>query len=406
MRFLIKIITVICFVAIFLIDLTIGIQQFIPQAVSKSSIFVFLWFCYIYLSNCSPVLHKKDWLKAVVWVYIIFLLFRLINDFVLNGVDFFMYKSPVTLLFFVFNLIIIPCFFYQRYRINIDIVLLNRFLFIFLAFFLLLSIRDNLTGAIIATVNDRYTGYGGIDIIYYGHLGVSMIIIGISILENSDNKISKFIIFPICCLIGFLSIVFSGSRGPFVALCVVLLFKYLSCMKSLRTIMWFLFFASLIALFYIDIFLGINEILLKFNITSFSRIAESVMFKMSASGRDSLFSVAFNDFLDNPIFGKAYLLEDGGYVHNIILEQFRALGVVGGTLFLIIILVALKRAFWLLKKEPRYTLVSLLFLQYFILGMFSRTIVAIPQLWLCFFVLNNLYNAYTQDLRNNSYLQK
>lgn len=398
--------TITCICLIFVLDLTMGIQQYIPQSISKALVCCLVLIGYVYLSFYSPILRRRDILNGIVGVYIVFLLFRLVNDFVLHDTYFFMYKSPITLFFFVFNLIVIPYLFYQRYKLDVDVGLLNKILLVLLGGFLLLSIRGNVTGAIEVSTSDRYTGYGGIDIIYYGHLGVSMIIIGISILMNSGDRIFKSFSFLACCLIGFLAIVFSGSRGPFVALCAVLLYKYFSSIKSLKAVCGLVLLGSIICLFYIDIIIWLNDVLLQFDITSFSRIAASVVDDMSTSGRDMLFVNAFNDFLDNPIFGKSYLLEDGSYVHNIILEQFRALGIIGGILFLLMNVVTLKRGFWLLRTRPQYSLIPMLFLQYFVFGMFSRTITAIPQYWLCFFVLNNLYNGCIQDIRNYSYLQK
>ena len=307
MKFPIKISTI-CFVLIFLLDLTIGIQHYVPQSVSKTLLFCVVLIGYVCLSMKFSIIQRKDFLKSVVGIYIILLLLRLINDFVLHDTYFFMYKSPVTLFFFVFNLIILPFLFYQRYALQIDINWLNKMLLVLLGGFLLLSIRDNLSGAIRATVNDRYTGYGEIDIIYYGHLGVSFILVGFSILENSMNRIFRILSFVICCILGFLAMAFSGSRGPFVALCAVLLYRYLASIKSFRSVIGMFLVGGLVYFFYVDIIVGINNLLLEFKITSFSRIVESVIDEMSTSGRDSLLRVAFDDFLNNPIFGKSYLL--------------------------------------------------------------------------------------------------
>lgn len=391
---------------LFLIDLTVGLQNFVPQSVSKAVIFVLLLFIYIYLSTRLKGLAKADYLKLIVNSYLLFLFIRIVNDFILHDNYFFMYKTPITLLFFVLNLIIVPGFFYQKYSIRLNINLLNNILFVCLGLFLLLSIRDNLSGEISPTTNDRYTGYGGLDIIYYGHLGVSLIIVGTSILRNSHNRKLKILLFLICVLIGFFSLVFSGSRGPFIALCVVFLYKYFSSIKSIKSFGLLVVLIVLMCILYDDIIWGLNNFLQEFEITSFSRIAMSVVEGMSSSGRGQIYANAFNDFLDFPLFGKSYLLDDGSYVHNIVIEQFRALGFFGGLLFLIMNLVVIWRGFILLKQKPEYSIIPMLFLQYFVYGMFSRTIIALPQYWLCFFCINNLYNEYVKSVGYNSYIQK
>lgn len=402
----ITVIAVFCFIFTFLIDLTIGIQQYIPQSISKAILLSSVTCSYIYLTTRLSKNNRKDLLSGIILIYIFFLLIRLFYDFVIQDIFFFMYKSPVTLFFFVLNLIVFPAFFYKKYIVDIDIKLLNLYLLIYLGFFLILSILGNLSGTIVANTNDRYTGYGELDIIYYGHLGVSYIIIGISIFINSKNKIFKTGGLIICCLLGFLAIVFSGSRGPFLALGCVLLYKYFSLIKSLKTFVWLVIIGGFVLIFFIDIILYINDFLIQFDITSFFRVVNSLTEETSTSGRDILFFNALNDFVENPVFGKSYLLDDGSYVHNIILEQFRALGFIGGSLFLIINIWTIKRGFHILKICPQYSLIPMLFMQYFIYGMFSRTIIALPQYWLCLFVLNNLFYKYARNFCSYSYLQK
>ena len=59
----------------------------------------------------------------------------------------------------------------------------------------------------------------------------------------------------------------------------------------------------------------------------------------NASGRGAFYQEGIRMFMEHPVFGRSILLMGdlrGGYVHNMIIEVFMAIGLLGGVLFLYI----------------------------------------------------------------------
>jgi len=92
-----------------------------------------------------------------------------------------------------------------------------------------------------------------------------------------------------------------------------------------------------------------------------------------------------------PIFGSSFLIEKGVfrgiYPHNLILESLMATGLIG-TCFLIRWLYGLfKTGYTVIVTKDIYAWIPLLFFQYFIFGMFSKSIYANTNLWYFAFLL-------------------
>ena len=138
-----------------------------------------------------------------------------------------------------------------------------------------------------------------------------------------------------------------------------------------------------------------NDYLVSEGYYGFSRVVNSFFGlneELSTSGRDLIFNYAIELFKSNPITGTSYLLPDGSYVHNIFIEQFMALGVLGGLLFVIINIKALVAGWKMIHILPQYSIFYVLFIQYMIYGCFSKTIIALAPYWLFMFVTMNIYN--------------
>ena len=184
--------------------------------------------------------------------------------------------------------------------------------------------------------------------------------------------------------------VFSGSRGPFLAFLVLSMVFFFINAKSRKWRGLVFFSLVAVALFFKSIIRWINETLNSIGIASFNRIYQTVFAQGDvSSGRDSYYLGAIQDFLKHPIFGKAYLLDNGSYVHNIFIEQFRAVGIVGGILFLVVTLYAICMGYNAFKARKDVLIIYLLFLQYVVYGCFSSSIIAIPQYWIGLFVVLN-----------------
>ena len=122
----------------------------------------------------------------------------------------------------------------------------------------------------------------------------------------------------------------------------------------------------------------------------------------NASGRGAFYQEGIRMFMEHPVFGRSILLMGdlrGGYVHNMIIEVFMAIGLLGGVLFLYINFKVFQYAYSLLKLNSRYSFFALIFIQYFIFLQFSRSISLLPVYWTA---LACVYSGYLLEKYNEN----
>lgn len=150
----------------------------------------------------------------------------------------------------------------------------------------------------------------------------------------------------------------AASRGPIVALIMV------AISYSVLRGRWGRVFAGGMSLLIIG-----PVILATQGITIVERFTD-ISSDVSALERVMIQQNALAQALANPLFGSAYVeLQSGQYPHNLILESFMALGVVGLGLFLVICARGGLQAAVRLREGQVF--LPLLLIQYFIAGMFS-----------------------------------
>jgi hypothetical protein len=380
----------------------------LPVAVISVCVYLSAFFCLSKYKVGYPDGTHKPYIWTMINIYVVMLCCRLIVDFVIPGKGFFLYKSPATLMFFFFCLIAIPIFYFQRRAFTLDTKRLCYVFGIVLAICLAISFNDIVSGRIRAASDGRFEGSNSIDVILYGHYGVTAIIIALSLLRAKTYR-AKYRIVGICCLLmGISAVVFAGSRGPFMALVVCLIVYILAPRKNVLISILIGVCCYLSIDFLMQSLDSFNETLNNWGFHSFDRVIDSFSKSGSeaSSGRDKIFLRGWNQFLEHPIFGVSLLFKDGSYVHNIIIEQFMALGMVGGLLFLSINVIVFYYAFKVIKHQPQNAVIPLLYIQYFVFGCFSRTIIALPEFWLCLALTIKMYEnqkARTQNLTLEQY---
>ena len=381
----------ICFTLLFLVDLVSVFREYVPVAAMKIFVYAVSFVLLIKMTRHAKI--KSNNHTLIYWslttVYFVLLLIRLVFDFVIPWKGFFMYTSPLTILFFYFATMVIPCYFIRRLKENFDYLHFSLYAGICLCVYLTFSYNEIVSGTIEAiNTGGQFAGGSGTDVISYGHMGVSLIIIAVyRILAYSKKTLWVSLIFM---LSGLSAIVLSGSRSPFIALAVcipVLLKSKFSRWYYLPVVM------VIVALFvntYESLFVHVNDYLNSVGIGSFNRVVNTFVgggaMEDVSSGRDDIWAVAWNLVLQNPVLGSSYLLPDNSYAHNIFIEQFMALGFVGGVVFIMINLKTLYLGWKTLEYSPQSALTYALFLQYLILGCFSKTIIALGAYWLFMFV--------------------
>jgi O-antigen ligase len=102
----------------------------------------------------------------------------------------------------------------------------------------------------------------------------------------------------------------------------------------------------------------------------------------NAMSRFELYEMAWQQFLDGPVFGDFVELR-GAYIypHNFFLEALISTGIVGFILFSTLALGTCILAIRLMRNYPKYGWVSLLYFHYFIYSMVSSALYSNTYFW-------------------------
>lgn len=173
------------------------------------------------------------------------------------------------------------------------------------------SYKEIASGMLLAaTTGGQFEGLGGIDIISYGHLGLSLIILAVYIIMYSSKKLLPLGMLFIA--VGLSAMVLSGSRSPFVALAICLFVL----LKSKYSKWYYLLIGLILVVIFANLFqeevLRFNDYLKSMGISSFDRVVntfwgEGMSMADSSSGRDDIWAVGWSMFIQNPILGVSYL---------------------------------------------------------------------------------------------------
>lgn len=217
----------------------------------------------------------------------------------------------------------------------------------------------------------RQGGNAAISTIAFGHFGTTIIILGLYTLLNKKLNWFHKVLIVLLILLGIFSMLRAGSRGPVMALGVVLFFWMFSLVKNV--------FSAIFKLIIVSVFTVIlmNQILeLMGNISPImeDRLRMSI-YEGSTGGRDPYYSSAIEAFYDSPIWGKQFVLifPDGSfdYSHNLILDALMGLGVIGGGALIYFLAVAFKKSYYLIKRKDPQFWICLLLIQQIMFNMVS-----------------------------------
>ena len=197
---------------------------------------------------------------------------------------------------------------------------------------------------------DRFSGNIGLNPISYGQVGAFGIVLSFYFLLDKQKKNFFFQIFLIFSIIlGLITLGRAASRGPFLALIMCWLFYVFA--KQKKPLVSILFIIILILLIYrlqdflISVVGAVSPVLE-------TRILASLQ-DGDSSGRDELFQLGWQQFIDNPIFGSYVVLypESGKGInsHNIIIDAFMSFGFFGGALLIYLLIRSLIFASKLIK---------------------------------------------------------
>ncbi len=215
-----------------------------------------------------------------------------------------------------------------------------------------------------------------------GHVGASLAILVASRLMVRDRYSSRRVGLAEggSLLVGLLVMSASNSRGPIVAFLVALGFMSMSTGRGssvarIGGISIALLGTLSLVVFYLDEHLHFQV---------FSRLHSLLDPETDVTGSDrlALIGQAWNQFLEFPLFGSAFVeLESRSYPHNLLVESFMATGLAGGALFGFLLASAVVQSIHLVRRVPEAKWIGLLCVQYTAGAMFSGSLYSSTAMW-------------------------
>lgn len=217
-----------------------------------------------------------------------------------------------------------------------------------------------------------------------GYTGSVMSVLGIYLLFCLKSKVVARGIFAFSLLgVGIALLVGSASRGPVVAVAVSAL-VLLASLGRRFAVGRLISFAALIGLSAV----AIGWYAETTGSTLLSRlfgIANAIEAEEQSAGRIDLYAAAISQILQSPVFGSQSTFQyegDFGYTHNLILGSLMATGLVGTIPLVVLLVFAVRAAFFVLMKAPEQGWIPMLFMLYLTGGMFSWALYTNVELWL------------------------
>ncbi|MBK7095865.1 MAG: hypothetical protein IPH57_12780 [Saprospiraceae bacterium] len=313
------------------------------------------FFLVLALLLLSIVLFKRKaqyftWMGILVLLFWVLYLFRLgVDMFIFNIKDNF--NSNFLILSYAIGACFIPSIaliFTSRY-IDLKKFIINIWIILIIINILLLfqvfqnvdnfsiEIFQNRVG--IRAEKQKAEVINSILISFYG--GLLIVVSVCKLLFNRVTKIIKILILWSSIAVGILSLLLGASRSPIIltifiiiAMLIIYFLKvYRASVKSLSNFIFYLIVCVFV----------IGQVKSKLSSNDFIIYERLVSFKKDRIAgykeeRDYEQEAAIKDFENSPILGNHFVNSyDKTYPHNVVLESFMAMGIVGGILFVIII---------------------------------------------------------------------
>ncbi len=325
----------------------------------------------VILINLKKKVKKPPVALNILWLYWLLLIIRIFYDTKVRSDIHLINTSQLS--FYIFG-IILPAMFsvmlsYQK--IDLNKALKSLYLGTFLT--LILSLFNNPELLLDASeITSRGEGNLALNTISFGHLGTMGVVLSLFILSKYNMKMINKISIIVVMLLSFFIMLRAGSRSPILALVVVLLFWLFARGKNFILGIYISIIAVIILLLFIEPilnFMGNISPLIEYRL----RLS---LFEGHTSGRDILYREAIQLFIDKPIFGSQFALfypnGEFWYPHNIILEAFMALGILGGSAMIYFLWKSLKNSYLLIKFDTEHFWVSLILIQQIVLAMLGQ----------------------------------
>lgn len=228
-------------------------------------------------------------------------------------------------------------------------------------------------------ISGRSRGDLEIGILLYGQYGTTLSILSFYMLVVKKINLRWFI-YLVGFIVGFITIYISASRSPFLALLLCMMLFMIVRYGGLKSI---LIITSCGLVLYLSFF-QIMSLIGEYFQSSFL-IRLELALEEGNSGREDFLYQGFDEFINSPFFGNAFLIQNGvhagSYPHNLILEAFMATGFFGGIIFFIWVIKNIVVSRLVIMKRLEFDWIALIFYQFLIFAMFSGSLYKSNLFW-------------------------
>jgi O-antigen ligase len=337
---------------------------------------VFVVFLNIFLIAVYP--HKFK-INAVYKYYLLFALIficRILLEYT-NAVPYYLSQIEVLLFFLSFSFIpfsILSNFLFSREEFNY----INRALIYsgFLFSLLVLVFYGNYVGDVSRLSNSNEDdGFLSPLILSYN----SIMIIGVFSYYLVYNKVSFYLktIILISILISTVPFFLGASRGALVAIALPLLISFIFQPNyKVKGKFLFVIIAGFLLVFILNSYFN-SGLLDRFFI-----LEEDITDESNSAIRLYIWQKSFEQFQMFPFLGDKLAVNGWkNYPHNVILEVLQTTGIIGFIPFMILLIKVFKQAIKILKLNPSFAWISVIFFQAFVQNMFSGNLYTAAWLW-------------------------
>ncbi len=222
-----------------------------------------------------------------------------------------------------------------------------------------------------------------------GQFGVTFVVLSYFYLNGKSKWLQLA-----CYALGCLYVMKAGSRGPCVALIAVLFFIMWQRFRGKRWIP--LVLLGSIGAFFTMILEVINSI----NPTIAMRFVKTV--EDGDAARWDLVQEGFAEFCQHPLFGGYFMVPYRWYSHNVILDAFMGLGIIGGIYFLILTFFVMYRCIRTGPGPSALFCLAALWLQSFISRMTSGSFYMDTTFICLFYIVGSYALKNTDDEQDES----
>lgn len=269
-----------------------------------------------------------------------------------------------------------------------------KIIFVMLLFINIMGLINNQEYVLDANgeVRVRADANSGLNTIVFSNMALNLIVTSLILMQKSRFKI----LFLAPIIIAIVNMGIAGSRGPILQLVLIaIFFAYKNQEKiKLKFVIPILLFLS-VTIYYFSVKYDAFKMLA-------ARFTESQTVEGGSDyGRIQYLKGGWEQFLNSPFLGDSIEVKPyGTYPHNMLIESFMSLGIVGGILCMFILYFSLKRALKLLKNEEILWLVFI-FLSNHIATFTSGSIVNNFKFWSLLAIILT-YQSTKNIVRNES----